>query len=44
MASSLENEPFKNREHVKAEISRCALFGARIEAESKKGSIELPKQ
>ena len=24
MASELQNQPFKNREHVKAEISRCA--------------------
>ena len=28
MASSLENQPFKNREHIKAEIRRCALFGS----------------
>jgi hypothetical protein len=27
MASSLQNEPFKNREHVKAEIRRCAWAG-----------------
>jgi hypothetical protein len=25
MANSLQNQPFKNREHVKAEIRRCAL-------------------
>jgi len=24
MASELQNQPFKNREHVKAEIKRCA--------------------
>jgi hypothetical protein len=28
MASSLENQPFQNREHIKAEIRRCALFGS----------------
>jgi hypothetical protein len=28
MASSLQNQPFKNREHVKAEIRRCALAGS----------------
>lgn len=28
MATSLENQPFKNREHIKAEIRRCALFGS----------------
>jgi hypothetical protein len=28
MASSLENRPFKNREHIKAEIRRCALYGS----------------
>lgn len=27
MANSLQNQPFKNREHVKAEIRRCALAG-----------------
>jgi len=27
MGSRLENEPFKNREHVRAEVRRCALFG-----------------
>jgi uncharacterized protein (DUF983 family) len=25
MASNLQNQPFKNREHVKAEIRRCAI-------------------
>jgi len=25
MASQLQDQPFKNREHVKAEIRRCAL-------------------
>ncbi len=25
MAIALQNQPFKNREHVKAEIRRCAL-------------------
>ncbi len=25
MASNLQNQPFKNREHVKAEIRRCAM-------------------
>jgi hypothetical protein len=25
MASSLQDQPFKNREHVKAEIRRCAM-------------------
>ena len=24
MASELQNQPFKNREHIKAEINRCA--------------------
>ena len=24
MASELQNQPFKNREHIKAEIGRCA--------------------
>jgi hypothetical protein len=24
MASELQNQPFKNREHIKAEITRCA--------------------
>ena len=28
MASMLQNRPFKNREHVKAEIRRCALAGS----------------
>jgi hypothetical protein len=28
MASQLQNQPFKNREHVKAEIRRCALAGS----------------
>ena len=28
MANSLENQPFKNREHIKAEIRRCAMFGS----------------
>jgi hypothetical protein len=28
MASRLENQPFKNREHVKAEIRRCTLDGS----------------
>jgi uncharacterized protein (DUF983 family) len=28
MASMLQNQPFKNREHVKAEIRRCALAGS----------------
>jgi len=28
MASHLQNQPFKNREHVKAEIRRCALAGS----------------
>ena len=28
MASSLENQPFKNRQHIKAEIRRCTLFGS----------------
>jgi hypothetical protein len=27
VASRLENQPFKNREHVLAEIRRCASFG-----------------
>jgi len=27
MANALQNQPFKNREHVKAEIRRCALAG-----------------
>lgn len=27
MGSRLENEPFKNREHARAEVRRCALFG-----------------
>lgn len=27
MERSLENQPFKNREHVMAEIRRCALMG-----------------
>ena len=27
MTSALQNQPFKNREHVKAEIRRCALAG-----------------
>jgi ubiquinone/menaquinone biosynthesis C-methylase UbiE len=27
MASMLQNQPFKNREHVIAEIKRCALAG-----------------
>jgi hypothetical protein len=25
--SRLEDQPFKNREHVKAEVRKCALFG-----------------
>jgi len=28
MASMLQNQPFKNREHVLAEIRRCALAGS----------------
>jgi len=28
MASMLQDQPFKNREHVKAEIRRCALAGS----------------
>jgi len=28
MASALQNQPFKNREHVKAEIRRCARAGS----------------
>ena len=28
MASMLQNQPFKNRKHVKAEIRRCALAGS----------------
>jgi len=28
MASVLQNQPFKNREHVIAEIKRCALAGS----------------
>jgi len=31
MASALQNQPFKNREHVKAEIRRCALAGEIIQ-------------
>ncbi len=27
MSSQLQNQPFKNREHVKAEIRRCAWAG-----------------
>jgi hypothetical protein len=27
MGSRLENQPFKNREHVMAEIRKCALYG-----------------
>jgi hypothetical protein len=27
MGSRLEDQPFKNREHVKAEVRKCALFG-----------------
>ncbi len=27
MARELQNQPFKSREHVKAEIKRCALAG-----------------
>jgi hypothetical protein len=28
MASQLQNQPFKNREHIKTEIRRCALAGS----------------
>jgi hypothetical protein len=28
MASNLQNQPFKNREHVIAEIRRCAMAGS----------------
>jgi hypothetical protein len=28
MASQLQNQPFKDREHVKAEIRRCAWAGS----------------
>jgi hypothetical protein len=28
MANRLENQPFKNREHVKTEIRRCAWAGS----------------
>jgi hypothetical protein len=28
MASQLQNQPFKNLEHVKAEIKRCAWAGS----------------
>jgi hypothetical protein len=28
MANSLQDQPFKNREHVKAEIRRCAWAGS----------------
>jgi predicted permease len=27
MASRSENQPFKNREHVKSEIRKCSYFG-----------------
>lgn len=27
MGSRLEDQPFKNREHAKAEVRQCALFG-----------------
>jgi hypothetical protein len=28
MATSLETQPFKNRQHIKAEIKRCTTFGS----------------